>query len=113
MDFAKNCEERRGIALPRTEAPIHYHRCYDCGLLYTRAFYGWSHAEFRRWIYNDDYAAVDTVYVSVRPMANGATVAALMKRNGLTRTLYYGGGNGDLARAIEARGFDAASWDPM
>lgn len=113
VDFAKNCEERRGVVLPRTEAPIHYHRCGDCSLLYTRAFDGWSHAEFRRWIYNDGYAAVDPDYVSVRPMANAATVAALMKRNGLTRTLDYGGGNGDLARALMARGFDAASWDPM
>ena len=113
VDFAKNCEERRGVTLPATGTPIHYHRCTLCGLLYTRAFDGWSPAEFRRWIYNEDYARVDPDYLAIRPAANAATVANLMRRNAITRMLDYGGGNGGLARVLGAQGFNAVSWDPM
>lgn len=113
VDFAKNCEERRGVALPPAGVAVHYHRCADCELLYTRAFDGWAPAEFRRWIYNADYATVDPDYVAARPAANATTVAGLMKQNGIRRMLDYGGGNGDLACTLAAQGFDAMSWDPM
>ncbi|RKE34328.1 methyltransferase family protein [Paraburkholderia sp. BL23I1N1] len=114
VDFNKNCEERRGHFLPLAAIPIYYHRCDDCGLVFTHAFDRWSKSAFVKHIYNAAYADVDPDYIEARPGANVTAVANFIARaDGGLKCLDYGGGNGRLAALLRERGVHAHSWDPM
>ncbi|MFM0501129.1 class I SAM-dependent methyltransferase [Paraburkholderia caffeinilytica] len=113
LDFNKSCEERRGYFLPLAAIPIYYHRCDDCGLVFTHAFDRWSRSAFTKHIYNAAYAEIDPDYIEARPDANVGMVAKLIARGDGLRCLDYGGGNGRLAARLRERGVDAHSWDPM
>jgi SAM-dependent methyltransferase len=112
-DFNKNCEERRGHFLPLAAIPIYYHRCNDCGLVFTHAFDRWSKSAFAKHIYNAAYADVDPDYIEARPAANDAAVTKFIARGNGLKCLDYGGGNGRLAALLRERGVNAHSWDPM
>ena len=91
---------------------IPYHRCRDCGVVFTAALDGWSPQQFARHIYNDDYIFSDPPFDSERPMRNAAIVAGIWHYEQDSRSvLDYGGGNGRLAAELRARGFDAVSHD--
>lgn len=106
VDFAKSCEERRQIYLPRRGVAIYYHRCRGCGFIFTTAFDRWSAGDFTANIYDDAYQAVDPDYREVRPRANASLVLRLFgaERRGLS-LLDWGGGDGALARQLEQAGF--------
>lgn len=113
-DFNRSCEEGRSGPLPLTGIPIYYHRCPQCGFLFTTAFDAFSHDDFSRWIYNDQYAAVDPDYLAVRPGNNTMLVADFIGPALNTRVLDYGSGNGLLARNLRQRGFtDVVEYDPF
>lgn len=91
---------------------IPYHRCRNCGAVFTAAFDGWSAQDFSRHIYNDDYVFSDPPFDSERPARNAAIVAGIWHYEQDSRSvLDYGGGNGRLAAELRARGFDAVSHD--
>ncbi|MFM0314480.1 class I SAM-dependent methyltransferase [Paraburkholderia nemoris] len=112
-DFNKNCEERRSHFLPLAAIPVYYHRCDDCGLVFTHAFDRWSKSAFVKHIYNAAYADVDPDYIEARPAANASAIANFIARGDRLKCLDYGGGNGRLAALLRERGVDAHSWDPM
>src|SRR5262249_39782462 len=47
---------------------VSYYRCDDCGFLFTPVCDEWSHDDFTRLIYNDDYILLDPEYLSDRPL---------------------------------------------
>jgi SAM-dependent methyltransferase len=112
-DFNKSCEEARGYYLPLAGVPIYYHRCGECGLIFTHAFDQWSKADYVRHIYNDDYVLIDPDYVDSRPTGNAAFILNFVKKGKDLKCLDYGGGNGKLAGLLREGGLDAQSWDPM
>jgi SAM-dependent methyltransferase len=112
-DFHKSCEEARGRYLPLTGVAIYYHRCGDCGLVFTHAFDDWSKAEYVQHIYNDDYVLIDPEYIDTRPTGNAAFILDFIKKGKDLKCLDYGGGNGKLAGLLREGGLDAQSWDPM
>src|SRR4051812_6413734 len=79
-DFHKSCEEARGRYLPLTGVAIYYHRCGDCGLVFTHAFDDWSKAEYVQHIYNDDYVLIDPEYIDTRPTGNAAFILDFIKK---------------------------------
>ena len=114
VDAGRTCETGRDRFLPLTGQPIYYHRCQDCGFLFTTAFDDWSPADFRREIYNEGYAAADPDYADgSRSSLNIGVVATLMQRLEMRSLLDFGGGDGTLAAGLRALGFDARSWDPV
>ncbi|BCZ79393.1 hypothetical protein PTKU64_30680 [Paraburkholderia terrae] len=113
VDFNKNCEESKGFYLPLSGVPIYYHQCSHCGLVFTAAFDHWSKEDFGRYIYNDGYGQVDPEYSDKRPRENADLVSRFCGQRTSLKVLDYGGGNGALARHMNAKGFDAQSWDPM
>jgi SAM-dependent methyltransferase len=115
VDFAKSCIEFRGTVLPRVGTPVHYHRCTRCGFLFTIAMDAWSHADFAARIYDAAYATVDPDYVELRPRVNAELLEQQFGRDRRSlRVLDYGGGNGELARQLRARGFaHVESYDPF
>lgn len=113
VDFNKNASEPQKVFLPLCGVPVYYHRCPNCGCVFTVAFDNWSQSEFSEHIYNEAYAEVDPDYREKRPIANAQLVTNLAARGKDLRILDYGGGSGRLARELEGRGMAAVSWDPM
>ncbi len=101
--------------LPPAGWSVSYHRCRQCGFLFSDFLDGWSRDRLSRELYNADYVRVDPEIAEVRP----ARVADLVTRMfGAARTairvLDYGGGDGALARKLAACGFaDVTSADPF
>ncbi len=101
VDFHKNCEILRRRVLGVSGVPIYYHRCPDCGFLFTTAFDGFTQDDFRRHVYNDDYLLVDPDYQADRPRANAQVLISLFRSARPRRLLDYGGGSGALAGHLE------------
>jgi 2-polyprenyl-6-hydroxyphenyl methylase/3-demethylubiquinone-9 3-methyltransferase len=115
VDFHKNCEERRGLRLPLAGIPIYYRRCASCQFLFTDAFDAWSQDDFKKYIYNTDYACVDPAWQGDRSRSSAETIMRLwgpFKEK--IRVLDFGGGNGALCAALRAGGFACAvTYDPL
>lgn len=93
---------------------VSYYRCDSCGLLFTPFCDDWSHEDFRRLIYNDDYVLLDPEYVSDRPMHMAASMARHLRGFETIRILDYGAGQGLFARQMAELGFPhVASYDPF
>ena len=110
VDFNKNCA---GRDLGLSNIPICYHRCQNCGLIFTKAFDHWSKEDFLFHIYNDEYITVDPGYVSSRPKSDALELSAIIKQKKDLKILDYGGGNGTCAVELRHAGFDADFWDPI
>ncbi len=114
VDFNKSCEEQRGCSLPLSGTPIYYYACEVCGFCFAPEFVQWTLADFETRIYNDDYAAVDPDYLSIRPSNNAkALIDAFGARKDGIRHLDYGGGNGLLSRLLKEAGWNSTSYDPF
>jgi len=114
VDFNKSCEELRGVFLPLSGAPIYYALCPGCGFCHAPEIAAWPLEEFERWIYNDDYAAIDPDYLQARPTNNAASLVAMFgDRAPPVRHLDYGGGSGLMSRLLAESGWRSASYDPF
>ena len=115
VDFNKSCVEITGKFLPLSGVPIYYRRCPQCGFLFTTAFDHWDAAQFKQFIYNDDYAEVDPEYEEVRPRRNAEMILRLFDRDrSRLRVLDYGGGNGVTADILRGAGFlSSQTYDPF
>jgi 2-polyprenyl-6-hydroxyphenyl methylase/3-demethylubiquinone-9 3-methyltransferase len=114
-DFNRSCEEARGRYLPLSGIAISYWRCPACGFLFTDSFDDWTAADFKQYIYNDDYIAVDPDYREARPTDRAQWIARTFdKDKSRLRVLDYGGGNGLLSDMLRRGGFLAAeTYDPF
>ena len=112
-DFNKSCEEHHGRFLPLAGVAVYYHRCNQCGLVFTNSFDHWSKGDYLKHIYNDDYVTVDPEYLGERASNNAVVVLDFIKNGRGLKCLDYGGGNGRLAAVLRERGVDGISWDPM
>jgi 2-polyprenyl-6-hydroxyphenyl methylase/3-demethylubiquinone-9 3-methyltransferase len=94
--------------------PIYYHRCDECGFVFTEAFDHFTQEQFRQHIYNDDYARIDPDYDKLRPEGNAGFICKLLGKERSLRVLDYGSGNGLLARNLRQAGFsDVSCYDPF
>ena len=109
VDFHKSCEEAHGRFLPSSAIPVHYRRCTACGFLFTDGFDDWTEADFKGYIYNENYLAIDPEYSLLRPAQTARALADMFdKDKGRLRVLDYGGGDGTAARLLLHAGFAAA-----
>ena len=117
VDFAKNCCEPAGLVLPRTGRTVTYYRCGACGFIFTTFCDAFTHEDFAREIYNDDYARVDPLYRSIRPESNARLLREVLDGacdlGARPRVLDYGAGSGVVARRLDdraaVRGYDPFS----
>jgi SAM-dependent methyltransferase len=113
-DFEQYCMGPNSPPVQRSGVPIYYHRCSDCGFLFTTAFDAWEPADFARHIYNDDYLRVDPDFVESRPRQNALSVSQTFSGTPNLRILDYGGGNGTLAKQLGEHGFpNVDTYDPF
>ncbi len=114
VDFHDNCESRRRKVLDPSGVLIRYFRCPSCHFVFSTDFDGFTHDDFRRHIYNDDYVLVDPDYREERPRSNAATLCNLFPGARPERVLDYGGGEGLLAELLGAAGFPRVeTYDPF
>ena len=113
VDFNKSCREAENVFLPLLGVPVYYHRCDNCGLIFSNAFDQWSAADFQNYIYNAAYAEVDPEHTDVHPRKLADMVFSFIKGAGDLRVLDYGGGTGLTAAVLRDKGIAAISWDPM
>ena len=93
---------------------VAWHRCENCGFLFTSFFDDWSPADFARFIYNDDYILIDPDYLSIRPKAVGRMMANLLAGHEDAKILDYGAGSGVFAETMSEFGFHRVeSYDPF
>lgn len=104
-----------GTPPPPAGVRVTYHRCFQCGLIFTEAFDDWSQDDFEAHIYNDDYIRVDPDYLEVRPVSSALHVDKLFGRlRSDLKVLDYGGGNGRLAETLRAQQWKhTATFDPF
>lgn len=113
LDFNKSCDDKlypAGLA----GIPVYYRICAGCQFIFTDFFDAFSGDQWRRLLYNDDYAKVDPEYREARPRRNAAEIEALLigrRRNIIA--LDYGGGNGLTATLLRQRGWTYDSYDPF
>jgi len=114
VDFHKSCRDEQ-VRLPLSGVPIYYHRCANCGFLFTCAFDDWNTDQFRKYVYNEDYRSIDPDYEISRPHMNAMRVEHLLGQHKADlRVLDYGGGNDVLCSTLRSKGFPVAvTYDPM
>lgn len=114
VDFNRNCETPRIDPLSPCGIPVYYHRCGRCGFIFTTAFDHFTPDDFRRLIYNEQYALADPDYRDIRPARSAEFVARTFPLAKGKRVLDYGGGNGRMADLLRADGFaDVTVYDPF
>lgn len=115
VPLLKTCEDHKAGPIFDTGGDtVLYQRCHACGFVWCSEMCAWSRSMFRERIYNDDYAQADPDYLDTRPTLNAKMLDGWFKRAATEiRHMDYGGGNGELARQMRARGFDSHSWDPL
>jgi SAM-dependent methyltransferase len=125
VDFNKSCEIDRGLALELSGVAVWYYRCTSCGFLFTPAMDGFGAAEWRKFVYNDDYLQVDPDYAGARAEANAPLVRTIAGQLGIgdpglaliltaeRRWLDYGSGQGQLTALLADLPVERAAWDPF
>jgi len=114
VDFNKSCEDVRQPPAPLTGIPVYYHRCPACGFIFTTTFDSFTNDDFRREIYNDQYARFDPDYLDIRPKTNAEYLAKIFGGSKDISILDYGGGSGKLAGHLRAQGFTRVdTYDPF
>ncbi len=109
VDFGKSCS---AAATRETGRMIDYRRCERCGFIWAPEFRAYSPADFAEQIYNDGYLEADPEFLTERPRGNVAVIASTFGRRG-TVGLDYGGGRGETARLMRARGWHFDCFDPF
>jgi 2-polyprenyl-6-hydroxyphenyl methylase/3-demethylubiquinone-9 3-methyltransferase len=114
VDCLRVCADGDCFPLGKSGEYVDYHRCVDCGFIFTAAMDDYSSSDWLNKIYNPEYyAAVDKEYASERPNRQAVQlkfVLAPYKEN--LFALDFGGGNGQTAENMRRRGFHYQSIDP-
>jgi SAM-dependent methyltransferase len=94
--------------------PVEYFRCDTCGFMFTPLFDDWTSEDFRKYIYNDEYVAVDGEYSDLRPRRVATAMIKLLAGFEDARLMDYGSGTGLFADHLRADGFKhITSFDPF
>ena len=113
LDFYKYCSPTNPFAFGFAGIHVDYRRCQDCGFIFTGFFDDWTPDEFSAYVYNADYARIDSEYADIRP---GNVAAMLAARLGPWRDidiLDYGSGSGAFAERMAGHGFaNITNYDP-
>lgn len=112
-DLDRDCygvNARRGQS---AGVPVPYYRCGVCDHMFSTYFDAWTADDFRRRIYNDEYALFDPRFADARPRKTVARVCGLAP-NKATRILDYGCGNGRTMALLREQGYgDVTGYDPF
>ncbi|MDA8375703.1 MAG: class I SAM-dependent methyltransferase [Planctomycetia bacterium] len=112
VDLLKQCEAPFYPATPSL-IPVIYHRCANCGFIFTTYFDEFSGEMWCKHIYNSDYIKVDPEYLNARPKRNSFFIDTLLStKKSSVIGIDYGGGNGVTAETLRGLGYEYDSYDP-
>lgn len=112
VDLLKQCE---APLYPDTPSliPVIYHRCGNCGFIFTTYFDEFNEEMWCKHIYNSDYIKVDPEYLDSRPKRNSFFIDTLLStKKSSVVGLDYGGGNGVTAKILRELGYEYDCYDP-
>ena len=110
-DFQK-CTSGHPFGLSGVE--VRWYRCNECGFLFTPFFDNWTHRDFTRFVYNEDYGRVDPDYARHRPISIAELLAGRLRGHEDLRVLDYGSGTGLTAKRMAELGFsNVENYDPF
>lgn len=114
VDFGKSCAAPNVYPRGLQGIPVYYHRCEECGFIFTEQFDRFGDEEWREKVYNLEYRDVDPEYEEIRPRRNAHFIELLLRgRRNTTIGFDFGGGNGRTSHLLQQHGwcFDCA--DPF
>lgn len=109
VDFTRNA----GFKFPLNGIPVYYHRCQGCGFLFTTALDKFTEEDFSKYVYNAEYALVDSHYLGARPTGNAVFIKNLFTGLKPDRILDYGCGAGLLVEKLNADLAPTDGFDPF
>jgi hypothetical protein len=113
------CDVNKGgppdaLARPSLGQSLNYHRCPQCGLIFSPQLDTWQPAQYKELIYNSSYIEVDPDYTSTRPLAQAEMLSGMLQNLPSDFSLLdYGAGSGILAQQLNKLGIAATSEDPF
>ena len=113
-DFNRSCEEEKGkqVFLPVGYA-IYYHKCNNCGFIFTTDLDAWTIDDYVKNIYNEEYLKVDPEYDGKRPRDCISWFSPMLGGDKSITVLDYGAGNDVFSKELIKLGYNAVGWDPM
>jgi hypothetical protein len=113
VDFNKSCE-LSFYPMGLSGIPVLYRRCSKCEFIFTDFFDNFTGEQWRKYVYNDEYAKVDPEYLHIRPRHNARMIDAFLApwKKSIVG-LDYGGGNGATKDLLRANGWAFDSFDPF
>jgi SAM-dependent methyltransferase len=112
IDF-NDIHGRHNLNMPLSGYAIYYHRCPECGLIYTNAFDDWTEEDFATHVYNDDYIHIDPDFPQKRPQQNADFLIENFADLASWKMLDFGCGSNRLVNLLKERGITATGWDPF
>lgn len=113
-DFNRTCEEEKGLKVfPLVGFAIYYHRCDNCGFIFTTDLDSWTVDDFVKNIYNEEYLKVDPDYSGKRPKDCVTWFSPMLGGDKSISLLDYGAGNDLFSKELVRQGYSAKGWDPM
>ena len=114
VDFAKTARENlypRGLV----GVPVLYFKCDSCSFVFTYFFDDFTDEQWRRFVYNEEYAEVDPAFMGVRLALNARLIRAYLcaSRRAQIVGLDFGGGNGVTAALLRNKGWAYDAFDPF
>ncbi len=114
VDFGKTARENfypRGLV----GVPVLYLKCDGCGFVFTHFFDDFTDEQWRRFVYNEEYAEVDPAFLGLRPALNARLIEAYLcgRRRARVVGLDFGGGNGATVSLLRNKGWTYDAFDPF
>lgn len=114
VDFNKYCTHDEVVTYDLSGIPIYYSNCESCGFSYANDIYSWTHEDFKKHIYNDEYIKYDQDYVEVRPQQSFKFLFDFFGENlRMAKHLDYGGGSGRLVEIMNQHGISSINYEPF
>ena len=110
-------DENRTVPLfPKSEWECAYYSCAVCGFIFTDFCDKWTPEDFKKYLYNDDYALCDPdILTGGRDNRCDWLAGLIPEPRGNVKVLDYGaaGNPGPLGKKMIEYGFDVSSYDPF
>lgn len=114
LDFGKSAREHF-YPLGFAGVPVLYFKCESCGFVFTQFFDDFTEEQWRRFVYNEEYAEVDPGFFGPRPAMNARLIEAYLFGRNRARVvgLDFGGGNGKTVSLLRNKGWTYDAFDPF
>ncbi len=99
---------------PTVGVSVDYHRCPNCSLVFSNSFDSFTNEDWRQYIYNDEYLAIDPDYTGKRGQEMAGFIATTFPAASSISVIDYGCGLGTFGNALRQKNWPAVvNYDPF